>query len=137
VLGEQRRSHEKITCEYSFSVNFAQRLVDQSTSLLDSEHAHSIERGMLLLLQALRRVDHSAVDPSRDGEASQARLAADQHLRRALALSYTHTVSPISQLTGGTFEDRGWTSWSSEAIGFSPDGGTLTAASAWDSPTRP
>jgi WD40 repeat protein len=118
-------------------IALAQRLIDQSTELLDSESDNAIERGVLLILQAMTRLDRPGVSFSEDGEAAQARLAADQNLRRALSLFYTHGVSLSPTAEGGTYEDRGWKSWSAEAASFSPDGTVLTAASGWGSGPTP
>jgi WD40 repeat protein len=112
-------------------IALAQRLIDQSTELLDSEEADIIQRGTLLILQALLRLEREAPDLSTDGEAAQARLAADQNLRRTLSLFYT-AAAPLSAASpANTYADRGWASWTAEAVAFSGNGKTLTAASGW------
>jgi WD40 repeat protein len=115
-------------------VALAQRLADQSAELLASEQPYLIERAVLLLVEALKRLDRPAVDFSEDGEAAQARLAADQGLRRALSLFYTHAITLQPEVQGSEYEDRGWARWTASAIVFSPDGREVIAANAWDDP---
>ena len=109
-------------------IALAQRLADQAKELLDTEHAYMIERGVLLTLEALTRLNRPAVDFAEDGEAAQARLTADQNVRRALSLFYTHVISPKSNVG-----DPVWPSLNAGALAFSNDGQILTAATAWGS----
>ncbi|HXT52778.1 MAG TPA: TIR domain-containing protein, partial [Thermoanaerobaculia bacterium] len=112
-------------------IALAQRLVDQSTELLDSEDGDLIQRGVLLLLQALARLERQQPDLAENGEAAQARLAADQNLRRALALFYAPGVPLAPAPPPQTYADNGWASWTADAVAFSPDGRLLTAANSW------
>jgi WD40 repeat protein len=114
-------------------IALAQRLVDQSTELLDSEQPETIQSGVLLILQALTRLERQAPDVAENGEAAQARLAADQNLRRALSLLYTPHVVLSAAPVAKVYADRGWQSWTAEAVAFGADGQTVTAASGWGS----
>jgi WD40 repeat protein len=125
--------NRQVALEGQRQIALAQRLIDQSTELLDSEDADAIQRGSLLILQAMTRLERQEPDFDLNGEAAQARLAADQNLRRALSLFYTPGPALSAAPPPQTYEDNGWASWTAEAVGFSPDGDILTAASGWGS----
>ncbi len=121
----------QVESEKQRQIALAQSLINQSRELLDREDGDLNQRGLLLNIQALIRLDRQHLEWDQSSEATQARLAADQNLRRALSLVYAPGPALSAAPPPKTYDDNGWKSWTAEATAFSADGTTITAASGW------